>query len=94
MTPNTAGVMGYLAAAIDGAGHEGAIQAGHEAREGAERCVLTPRGEAVLALIRAGWLRELAPGAQTAAIHGLAIGIADLTDDDRAYLTSLVSAHQ
>lgn len=38
------------------------------------RAVLTPRGEAVRALIHAGWLRELAPGAQTAAIHGLVSG--------------------
>lgn len=56
--------------------------------------VVTPRGLAVSALIREGWLREVAPNDREPAVYGLCVAIPGVTPEDRHYLVDLVAAHQ
>jgi hypothetical protein len=55
--------------------------------------ILTPRGAAVVALIREGWLRDVAPNDREPAVYGLCVAIAGIGPDDRHYLVDLVAAH-
>jgi hypothetical protein len=48
----------------------------------------------VAALIREGWLRDVAPNDREPAVYGLCVAIPGITPDDRHYLVDLVAAHQ
>ena len=55
---------------------------------------LTPRGTAVVTLIRADWLRDVAPNDREPALYGICVAVGANTPTDRSFLADLLAAHQ